>query len=57
MGACLTFEAERVIPPGKPLALRYGLYVHSGTPAPELLDARWKAFAETTPAGLDPAKK
>lgn len=48
MGASLTFEGPRVIEPGKPLRLRYGLYIHRGVPRPEALDARWKPFADTT---------
>jgi hypothetical protein len=38
MGICLTHTAQRVIEPAKPLRLRYGLYVHSGKPAPDALD-------------------
>ena len=50
MGASLTFAEPRVLAPGKPLALRYGLFVHSGMPATEEIEARWKAFAEEPPA-------
>src|SRR5205085_12001197 len=45
MGASLTYDADRVIEPGKPLMLRYGLYVHAGAPAPEKLNRRWADFA------------
>jgi hypothetical protein len=47
MGTSLTYDAERTIDPGKPLTLRYALYVHAGEPAKERLDARWKVFAAT----------
>ncbi|MDX2037712.1 MAG: PmoA family protein [Isosphaeraceae bacterium] len=46
MGASLTLDRPLKIEPGKPLRLRYGLYVHSGTPDRAALDRRWKAFAE-----------
>ncbi len=45
MGASLTFHGPRTIDPGKPLRLRYGLYVHAGVPTAEAIDARWKGFA------------
>jgi hypothetical protein len=45
MGSSLTFDAARVIEPGTPLRLRYGLYVHRGVPALSLIDRQWKAFA------------
>ena len=44
-GPRLTFDGPRTIEPGEPLRLRYGLYVHSGVPTAEAIDARWKAFA------------
>lgn len=55
MCASLTYDADRAIEPGKPLALRYGLYAHRGAPAPEQIDRRWAAFAER-PAAAWPAK-
>jgi hypothetical protein len=48
MGACLTLEKPITIAPGDLLRLRYGLYVHAGVPEAKDIDARWKAFAETT---------
>ncbi len=58
MGASLTYEGPRVIEPGKPLHLRYGLYVHAGLPTQAQLDARWQAFAATqVPKSLVPVKK
>jgi hypothetical protein len=47
MGTSLTYDAERVVEPGKPLVLRYGLYVHGGMPTPEQINRRWEAFAKT----------
>ena len=47
MGASLTYDEPRTIEPGKPLSLRYGLYVHAGAPAADQLDRRWEAFANT----------
>lgn len=47
MGTSLTYDAERVIEPGKPLVLRYGLYVHGGMPSPAQLNGRWERFAKT----------
>ncbi|HEY3900940.1 MAG TPA: PmoA family protein [Chthoniobacter sp.] len=47
MGAALTFPGEIVIEPGKPLRLRYALYVHRGIPPLEALQKRWEAFAKT----------
>lgn len=44
MGAALTQDAPRVLSPGAPLRLRYGLYVHTGVPKPAALQARWNQF-------------
>jgi hypothetical protein len=46
MGASLTLDGPRTIQPGKPLRLRYGLYVHSGFPAAEAINKQWEAFAK-----------
>ncbi len=56
MGPALTHLGERVIEPGKPLRLRYGLYVHGGKPAVETLEGRWGEFAKTALADLNPKK-
>jgi hypothetical protein len=50
MGASLTYDADRMIEPGKPLVLRYGLYVHAGAPPREQINGRWDAFAKLEPA-------
>lgn len=45
MGAALTFGNPITLAPGQTLRLQYGLYVHSGTPSAESLEAAWKAFS------------
>lgn len=47
MGACFTFDAPFALEPGRPLKLRYGLYVHRGVPRPAVIDAQWDSFAKT----------
>jgi len=45
MGASLTYKGAMEVEHINPLRLRYGLYIHSGIPAPEVLQKRWEAFA------------
>ncbi len=45
MGASLTFPGELVIEPGKPLRLRYGMYIHAGVPPLEKLQQQWDDFS------------
>ncbi len=45
MGACLTLDEARVIEPGKPLRLRYGLWMHAGVSGRAQADRRWSDFA------------
>lgn len=47
MGAALTFPGEILFEAGRPLRLRYGLYIHSGIPPAEALQRQWERFAET----------
>jgi len=47
MGACLTLNRPLAIQKGKPLRLRYGLWVHAGVPKLDQIEARWRAFART----------
>jgi hypothetical protein len=49
MGASLTMAGARVIPPGQPLQLRYGLYVHAGIPTLEKIQQQWDAFSHMPP--------
>jgi len=48
MGASLTFDADRVVEPGKPLRLRYGLYVHRDVPERSTVDRQWDLFARNS---------
>lgn len=44
MGACLTFENEVTVAPGKPLRLRYALYVHSNQGEEKAIGKVYDAF-------------
>jgi hypothetical protein len=58
MGASLTFDGPLAIEPGKPLLLRYGLYIHRDLRTVEELDRQWKIFADQPrPITLVPKKK
>lgn len=58
MGASLTLNEAKTIEPGKPLKIRYGLYVHNGKPEVKDLAATWDKFAKAAPPGdLTPKKK
>jgi len=54
MGASLTFAGPRVLRPGKPLRLRYGLYVHGGVPPVRKLQRCWEDFAKLPLPELEP---
>jgi hypothetical protein len=47
MGASLTFDGPRLLEPGQPLRLRYGIYVHHGIPNTNQLDRQWQSFSAT----------
>lgn len=57
MGASLTLNRPLEIRPGKPLRLRYGLWVHEGLPSVQEVDPAWGRFAKLPLAPLSPAKK
>jgi hypothetical protein len=57
MGASLTFGRPLTIEPGKPLRLRYALWVHDGVPDHAAIDHQWTTFAELPLADLRPEKK
>lgn len=44
MGSSLSFDGPLTVEPGKPLRLRYGLYVHAGVPGLQALDKQWDEF-------------
>jgi hypothetical protein len=44
MGRSLTLDAPRTVAKGKPLRLRYGLYVHNGIPPLKAIEDRWEEF-------------
>lgn len=56
MGVSVSHAGPLVIVPGRPLRLRYGLWVHAGMPEPERIEARWKAFADQPLPGLSGAR-
>jgi hypothetical protein len=52
MGICPTLNQTLSVEPGKPLRLRYGLWVHAGVPKPEALARQWETFARLGPASM-----
>lgn len=56
MGTSLTYSDARVIEPGKPLALRYGLWIHRGVPETQTIEDAFSLFAKIE-APVKPAKK
>lgn len=47
MGASLTYDEPREIPPDRPLHVRYGLYIHADMKPSTAIEEQWKKFAET----------
>jgi len=45
MGACLTLDKPLVIEPGRPLRLRWGLWMHDGVPKAGEIEQRWQTFS------------
>lgn len=56
MGASLTLDEPLTIPVGKPLMLRYGLWIHSGRPALDDINRQWSAFAAAPIAAMGEKK-
>ena len=48
MGASLTFEGPLTVTADKPLALRYGLFIHAGAPPLDQLEQQFTAFTKLT---------
>jgi len=46
MGASLTYDEPREIPPDRPLHIRYGLYIHADMKPSAEIDEQWKRFSE-----------
>lgn len=60
MGACLTIDKPIVIPPDKPLRLRYGLWVHPSIPDGPAIERQWQSFIRQPLASMEmkkPAQK
>jgi hypothetical protein len=57
MGSSLSFDGPLTIETGKPLRLRYGLYIHAGVPDLKALEKRWQEFAALPMAEMAPKKK
>jgi hypothetical protein len=56
MGICLTSRRPLVIQPGRPLRLRYGLWVHAGMPKPEQIEQQWNGFTARELPPMPPPK-
>jgi hypothetical protein len=55
MGASLTLDGPLTIEPGRPLRLRYALWVHDGVPQPSEINQRWKRFAAEPLSAVRPS--
>ncbi len=57
MGPCLTLDRSLSIEPGKPLRLRYGLWIHQGVPQADQIERHWRILAQDPlPAMTRPRK-
>jgi hypothetical protein len=57
MGPSLTLNRPLSIEPGKPLRLRYGLWVHAGVPKTGEAEQHWKAFAKEPLSAMERPRK
>lgn len=57
MGASLTLNRPLTIAPGKPVRLRYGLWVHGGVPKAVEVDPLWNEFAKDPLPAMTPPKR
>lgn len=57
MGVSLNLNGPITIEPGKPLRLRYALWVHDGVPKPEAIESAWQTFSRTDPPRLAAPRK
>ena len=57
MGTSLTYDAARTVHRTHPLKLRYGLYIHRGSPKPAALDKSWHAFAELPQSAMESPRR
>jgi len=56
MGPCLTLNEPLTIEPGKPLRLRYALWVHEGVPSRNDVEKLYRPFAESKPPNMQPKR-
>lgn len=52
MGASLTLRGPICLEPGRPLLVRYGLWMHEGVPRSEEVERQYQLFAQQKPATL-----
>lgn len=57
MGACLTLNGPLAVEPGKPLRLRYGLWIHAGAPTAKAIDEQWNRFAAAKVEAMTSGRK
>ncbi|WP_425617229.1 PmoA family protein [Anatilimnocola sp. NA78] len=57
MGACISYEAPRTIAVGESLQLRYGFWIHGGTPNADAINDQFVAFTKIGDVPPLPKKK